>query len=73
MINRETYLQGLLDEIERAKINGKKSVYRINTKISPDIAGYVENYFKSNPSYIIEIKFCQNCKNTYDIVIHFIS
>jgi len=73
MINRESYLQGLLDEIERAKANGKRSVYRISTKISPDIAKYVENYFKNNLSYTIEIKFCRNCKNTYDIVIHFIS
>ena len=72
MITREIYLQGILDEIERAKTKNKRSICRINAKISPDIAKYIENYFKNDPSYTIEIKFCRNCKNIYDITIRFI-
>ena len=73
MTDKEHYLQNLLSEIERAKSKGKRYICRINAEISPDVARYVENYFNNDPSYRIDIKFCRNCKNIYDIKVHFVT
>ena len=71
MSEEEQYLEGLLGEIERRKSEGSKYLYRINSKITNEVAHYVENYFKDNPSYIIETRYCMSCKGTWDIIITF--
>jgi hypothetical protein len=67
--NEKEYLDGILAEIERKKTVGRKGVYRINDKITPRVARYIEKYFKDNPGYYISMKRCAQCTNEWDIII----
>ncbi len=69
--NPESYLNGILKEIERKKAKGKNCLYRISHELSKDVAVYINNYFIKSPNYDIEMKKCATCTNTYDIIIFF--
>lgn len=66
------YMEDVLSEIQEAKNNGRSGIYRINHEISDTVANYVKAYFLNNPAYRVEIKKCQSCRNTWDIMIYFI-
>lgn len=67
--DEETYLEGILKEIETKKAAGRKGVYRINEKITSRVAKYLDKYFKDNPGYYVSIKKCAQCRNEWDIII----
>ena len=71
MISPSTYLEGIVEEIDRAKKNGRNGVYRINSKVSDEIALYVEAYVKNMYGYRTEFRKCHSCLNTWDIIIFF--
>ena len=70
MVNGQTYLQKLLEEIERKKAQNKTGVYRIDERITDETADILKQHF-AGTSYRVEIKKCTSCKNTYDILIFF--
>lgn len=70
-MDNEQYLNGLLAEIDRARNSGKKGVFRINNKVSDNIAKYARDYLISNTPYRIEFTKCSTCSQTWDILIIF--
>jgi hypothetical protein len=68
---REQYLEKILKEIDAAKLDGDTGVYRINEKISNDVAHYVRDYLIGNTKYRIEFRKCPSCTRTWDIMIIF--
>ena len=71
MITPQEYLDGILAEIEIAKENGYKGVYRVNDKIPDNVALYVQAYFSNMVEYRAEIRKCPSCLNTWDVLIFF--
>lgn len=71
MLDRDSYIEGLLIEIEILKAKGRHSLYRINDEIPEDIAFYVEEYFANKTSYKVNVKKCLLYENSYDIMITF--
>ena len=71
MITPQEYLEGILAEIETAKTYNYKGVYRVNDKISDEIALYVKAYFEHGNMYRTEIRKCLSCLNTWDVLIFF--
>ena len=69
-IDKEAYLQRLLERVEGNRISGISRTVRINEKINQEIVNYILDYFKNKPDYRVEIIKCRNCKNVWDIVIH---
>jgi hypothetical protein len=67
----ETYLQGLISEIERIKARKGTGLFRINDKITNETAKYVKNYFQNVPGYSVDMRKCAKCKGTWDIIILF--
>jgi hypothetical protein len=67
----DKYLAGLLDEIDRARERGRKTVFRISDKVLDGTVMYVKNYFSANPDTNVtaEFKKCQSCNNVWDIII----
>ena len=68
-IDDESYLREILRDIGKLRLRGKRFLYIINASISSKRAKYIKTFFESTPLYTIEIKKCQSCKNTYDIII----
>jgi len=71
-IDADTYIKGMLSEIDRAKTKNRRSLYRMNAKMKPDIAKRVKDYFTGSPLYRIEMKLCKSCISSYDIIIYFV-
>ena len=65
------YLQQILEDINVLKAKGKKGLFRINEKMSVETSRAIENHFKGNPDYDVEIHRCVNCTDSYDIMISF--
>ena len=65
------YLEKILLEIQRAKENGKKGVFKINEKISDSNANYLQSYFSNKIEYEVTARKCRNCKRVWDIMIYF--
>jgi len=70
-MDKEEYLDKLLEEIEAKKNAGKNGVYKINEKIPDNTAKYVEKYLKENTNHRIRFERCASCKKTWDIIIMF--
>jgi hypothetical protein len=69
MLNSNDYLNGLMVELEKLRVRGRHSLYRINDEVSEDILLNVRTYFENNPLYEINITKCARYKNSYDIMI----
>ena len=65
----ELYLNGIIIELERNRLAGKKHLYRINEKYTPEMLSLVDRYFKDNSSYVFEKRICQSCLHTWDLII----
>jgi hypothetical protein len=73
-INREEYLQRILEEIKERKKKGKRSLVRMGARIDHNVVGYIREYFENRKNeYLIEItNKCNSCKTKWDIIIYFI-
>ncbi len=68
----EEYLQSLLAEIENAKLNGRKGVYKIDEKIPDSTVKYIQKYFADkSPEFRLETRKCARCRHTWDILVIF--
>ena len=68
---REQYLEKILNDLEKNKAKGKKTLVKIGERIDFNIAKYIKEYFENEENYLIEItNKCSSCKNKYDIIIY---
>jgi len=65
------YLDGLLAEIERAKEQGRKGVFRMNAKVSNATISLLKQHFVGNPNYRSDFRPCRRCTGQWDIIIWF--
>jgi hypothetical protein len=69
MLDKNAYLNNILEELEDLKKRGRHNLYRINDEISKDTLLLVSNYFIDNPLYEITIKKCVSFENSYDVMV----
>jgi hypothetical protein len=67
----EEYLAKILKEIDVAQEQHRNGVFKVNEKVSDNVANYVKNYLIANTKYRIEFRRCPSCKRTWDIMIIF--
>lgn len=65
----QEYVDALSLEIDRAIENNRKSIYKINEKVSPETIGLVRNTFLKDSRIVLELKQCMSCNNVWDIII----
>jgi hypothetical protein len=68
-VDKEAYLQEILTDIERRRLEHKRTVYRVNDRISDEVAEYVQNYFSDKKEYYLDMKKCKRSKNVWDVII----
>lgn len=66
------YVAGLIAESERNLSRGIRTVYRINDKISNSEASSARAFFNEEPLYMIEMRKCQSCNGTWDVVLTYV-
>lgn len=70
--DKQAYLQEILNDIERKKLEHKRTLFRINDRITDDVAKYIQEYFKGDPRYSLQMEKCKKCKNEWDVIIIFL-
>lgn len=63
------WLDVMLQDIQKAKEQGKNKVYWFNYKIDNQAVDYIVRHFSGNPNYVVETRKCPNCTHTWDIIV----
>jgi hypothetical protein len=63
------YIRGLDNEIFRLQEKGKRFLYRPDEKLDEDTVQEIRLAFGDTSKYILEMKKCVSCLNSWDITI----
>lgn len=66
------FIEELEREIEKKKMQRKRSLYRVNEKITDEVAKQTKIYFEQKRNYTIDLQKCKRVRNQWDIIITFL-